>query len=198
MAKRSTRKGAVRVARAGQVVSGPHTKIVFLETSADTGGERLTFRQTVQPGAPATPGHAHIRQVETFRVLAGTMGVRAAGVKKVFTAGQEVTVPAGVLHAMWNAGEVPLEQEIKLEPALRSETFFETVLGLERDGRLPHGRPTPGQVLQVALLAPFYDNFFGTMPVPLQRIPLTLLKPLAGAFGYRPWYELYSPYGPVR
>lgn len=185
------------MARAGQVVAGPHTKIVFLETSAGTGGERLTFRQSVQPGAPTTPNHAHTRQVETFRVLAGTMGVRTAGIEKVITAGQEVIVPAGVLHAMWNAGDVPLEQEIKLEPAFRSETFFETVVGLERDGKLPNGKPTLGQILQVGLLVLYYDNPFSTVPMLVQRLLFTPLKPLARAFGYRPWYETYSPYGPV-
>ncbi len=185
------------MARAGQVIGGPHTKIVFVETSEDTSGKRLTFTQTVQPGAPATPEHLHTEQTETFRVLAGLMGVRVGGAEKVLGAGEVMTVPAGVSHAMWNAGQEVLTQEIRLEPALNAETFFETVVGLEGDGELPQGNPSFTQVLQFALLAPTYRNPLGTMPLGLQRILFALLTPLAYLLGYRSWYPKYSPYGPV-
>ena len=186
------------MARRGQVARGPHTCIVFLETSSDTDGARLTFRQTVQPGSPATPAHLHPRQVETFRVLAGRMGISVAGTQKILGGGEGITVPSGVPHAMWNAGDVPLAQQVRLEPALNSETFFETVVGLELDGGVPTGRPTLRQALQFALIARYYDNPLGTLPIGRQRVLFALLRPLALLLGYRPWYAKYSPHGPVR
>lgn len=48
-----------------------------------------------------------------------------------------------------------------LEPAGRSETFFETVVGLERDGTMPQGRLTLRQLLQFSLLAPYLRQSLG-------------------------------------
>lgn len=185
------------MARAGQVIQGPHTTIIFVETSRDTRGARLTFKQLVQPGSPATPEHRHTEQTEAFRVLAGKMGVRVGDLERVLGVGDSITVPAGVSHAMWNAGHEVLEQEIGLEPALNSETFFETVVGLEKDGQIPDGRPTFAQALQFALIGPYYRNPLGTMPLRLQRVLFASLTPLALMLAYRPWYPKYSPYGPV-
>ncbi len=185
------------MARVGQVVEGAKTKIVFVETSADTGGARLTFKQFVQPGSPATPEHLHPKQAEHFKVLSGRMGVRAGGAERVLGIGESVTVPPGVAHAMWNAGQEVLEQEIRLEPALKSETFFETVVGLESEGMVPESRPTFKQLLQFSLIAPYYENPVAAIPLRPQRVLFALLGVIARSRGYRPWYPKYSPYGPV-
>lgn len=185
------------MAHAGQVIQGPHTKITFLQTATDTRGAHLTFTQAVQPGSPATPEHCHTKQMETFRVLRGKMGVRAGDLERILSVGDSVTLSAGVSHTMWNAGEEVLEQEIRLEPALNAETFFETVVGLEQDGQIPDGKPTFAQALQFALIAPYYHNPLGTVPMSVQRVMFGLLTPFAYLLGYRPWYPKYSPHGPV-
>lgn len=185
------------MAKAGQIIQGSKTKIVFRETSEDTHGQRLTFEQFVQPGTPATPEHLHPGQAEHFEVVSGSMGVRVNGVEKTLGAGEAVSVPPGTPHAMCNAGTGLLHQVIRLEPAGRSETFFETVVGLERDGMLPEGRPTLKQLLQFSLIASYYDNPLAAIPLGPQRVLFTVLGVAARFLGFSTWYEEYSPYGPV-
>jgi quercetin dioxygenase-like cupin family protein len=183
------------MAQSGQVVRGKYTTITFLETAAESNGKRLCFKQEVQPGAPETPGHIHLKQVEHFKVLSGMMGVRVNGSEQTLGAGETISVPIGVPHAMWNAGDDVLVQEIALEPALRSETFFETVTGLERDGLIPDGKPTFKQLLQVSLVFPFYSNALADVPLIAQKILFTVLAMPARLVGLRAWYPRYSPHG---
>ncbi|MEM6430825.1 MAG: cupin domain-containing protein [Deinococcota bacterium] len=183
------------MAQSGQVVQGKYTTITFLETAAESHGKRLRFKQEVQPGAPETPGHFHLKQVEHFKVLSGTMGVQVEGIEQILSAGETISVPIGVPHAMWNAGDDVLVQEIALEPALRSETFFETVTGLECDGLIPDGKPTFKQLLQVSLLFPFYGNALADVPLLAQKILFTVLALPARLVGLRAWYPRHSPHG---
>lgn len=84
-----------------------------------------------------------------------------------------------------------------LEPAGRPETFFETVVGLERDGMMPERRPILQQLLQFSLIAPYYDNPLAAIPLGPQRVLFAVLGVAARFLGFRAWYEEYSPYGPV-
>lgn len=61
------------MARAGQVIEGPFTKVTFVETAADTNGERLVMEHRVAPDNAPPPDHLHRHQEETFEVLAGRM-----------------------------------------------------------------------------------------------------------------------------
>jgi hypothetical protein len=96
---------------------------------------------------------------------------------------------------MWNAGEDELHQLIELRPALRSETFFETIVGLEREGKLPE-KGTPN-LLQMALVLLAYDNPLAAPPRPIQTVLFAILAALGRLVGYRSWYPRYSPYGRV-
>ncbi len=183
------------MAHAGDVIEGPRTKILFRQTARDTDGALLQFEQWVQPNTPATPAHIHPRQTEYFRVLSGTMGVRAGNHTQTLVAGEDISVPLGTPHAMWNAGDEPLHQLIELRPALHMETFFETIVGLERDGKLPvHRMPN---LLQMALILRAYDNPLASPPLVIQHIMFGGLAELGRLLGYRSWYPRYSVHGPV-
>jgi quercetin dioxygenase-like cupin family protein len=71
--------------------------ITFLQTAHDTGGEELVIEARMRPGA-FMPPHRHLRQEETFEVLAGTGTFTVAGRKIVATAGEQVRIAAGVAH----------------------------------------------------------------------------------------------------
>lgn len=162
-------------------IKGRWTEITFLQTARDTHGALLQFDQTLAVGAPATVYHRHQRQAERFVVLAGTMGLRLEGTEHTLATGEEATVAAGQAHAMWNAGDMPLVTRIELTPALDSETFFRTIVALERDGILPRqGSPNP---LRMALILPTYGVELAALPGPIQRalfVPLALLGRLCG------------------
>lgn len=186
------------MAYAGKVIESPDTRLVFVRTAADTGGELLRFEQTVQPDHAPVPAHVHDRQEERFVVLSGEMGVRAAGEERTLTAGEEVVVPPGTPHTFWNAsgrGEA-LRHTVELRPALKSETFFETVFGLQRDGKLVAGK-VPNLLLMAPILVE-YENWMAGPPVPLQKLLLAPLAFLGRRLGYPPRYPRYSEDRPER
>ena len=181
------------MAKSGQFIESPRTRILFKKTAQDTAGALLQFEQFVQPHAPATVYHVHPKQSEFFRVVSGKMGVRVNGKTQILEAGSEVTVPPNTPHAMWNASEEELHQVIELRPAFRSETFFETIVGLERDGKLPE-RGAPN-LLQIALVLLAFDNPLAQPPRFIQLPLFGLLAGIGRLLGYRSWYKSYSPYG---
>ncbi len=148
-------------------ITGRWTSIRFLQRAADTGGELLAFEQTLDPGSPPTPEHLHPRQSERFVVERGVMGARLEGREVRLGVGEEITVPAGARHAMWNAGDEPLVTRIELRPALRMEVFFEAIVTLERDGALP--RSGPPNLLRVAPVLLAHENWLAGPPIWLQR-----------------------------
>lgn len=65
--------------------------------------------------------------------------------------------PKAPPHTFKNAGQEALQIRVTLEPALNSETFFETIVGLERKNLLPGARFTLPQLLQMVLLISHYE-----------------------------------------
>lgn len=180
------------MAYAGKVIESPDTRLVFKETAKETNGELLRFEQFVQKDHDPVPAHIHGRQEERFVVLSGRMGVRAAGEESVLGPGEEVVVPPGTLHTFWNASAdgAALHHVVELRPALRSETFFETVFGLQRDGRLAPGRPDAALLMAPVILE--HENWIAGPPIPLQKALFTVLALLGRPFGYRATYPRYS------
>lgn len=186
--------GVSGVAYAGKTVESPSTRLVFLRTAADTNGELLRFEQFVKAANPEVQEHIHARQEERFTVVSGRMGVRAAGRERVLGAGEEVVVPPGTPHTFWNASpDEELHQVIELRPALEHEAFFETVYGLQRDGKLPEdGEKGPVNVLQGALIVTEYDNYLAGPPMLVQRLLFPPLALLGRLLGYKARYPEYS------
>ena len=178
------------MAYAGKVIQSPDTRLVFLKTAEETDGELLRFEQFVQKDHAPIPAHIHPRQEERFVVLSGRMGVKSGGRERILEAGEEAVVPPGTPHTFWNAGDGELHHTVELRPALQSEGFFETVFGLQRDGKLVAGRP-PNPLMMAPVIVE-YENWLAGLPVPVQK---ALFKPLAflgGLLGYRARYPEYG------
>lgn len=164
-----------------RVFEGPSTKIRILETAAETDGARLRFEQTVAKGVGRAPRHVHRKQTESFTVVSGRLGIEADGVVREMGAGESRSVPPGTAHTFWNAGDEPCVHEVTLEPALDMEHFFEGVVTLEAQHRLPpHGRP---DLLRIALLFGQHDNLIAGVPRVVQRLVYNLAKAIAWATG---------------
>src|SRR5215217_3421033 len=79
--------------------------------------------------------HVHPYQEERFDVLSGTARVSMRGQERDVGVGETVMVPAGTPHVWGNPSEEELHVIVELRPALKMEEWFETVFGLQRDGK---------------------------------------------------------------
>jgi quercetin dioxygenase-like cupin family protein len=181
--------------RAGDMLENPITgeRLVFRQTSRETGGEAVVIETYVQPNGFVAAAHVHPAQEERFEVLRGAVGFRVGRKKQVAGPGQRLTVPAGTPHRFWNAGDDVAHFVCEIRPALQFESLIETMFALAADGRTNRkGMPNP---LQLAVIA---QAHFDTVQLPfppalLQRIALALGGPLGRAVGYRPTYVPAAP-----
>src|SRR6476646_8195254 len=101
------RTGERAMAKAGDVIENPVTgeRIVFVETAAQSGGERLKIALHLEPNANNASSHLHAKQAERIAVVRGELRIVVGrGEARTLRAGEEVVVPAGVLHQWWNHG----------------------------------------------------------------------------------------------
>ena len=174
------------MAQQRDVIDNPVTgeTLVFLKRARDTGGEVLKMELLIQADKPRMLEHVHPRQEERIEVLSGTVRYRLGGKEHNLGAGEAVVLPPGIPHTLWNDGDAEARMLFEVRPALKTETAFETLFGLARDGRTnKQGMPN---LLQGALLAREYETFFPWPPVPLQRAVLAVIAPIARLLGYKP------------
>src|SRR2546425_11287922 len=86
--------------RTGDTIHNPVTgeRITFLATSADTDGEAVVIETVVQPHGFVAAAHVHPSQSERFAVVAGTLGVKAAGRKRALLPREVLDVEPGTPH----------------------------------------------------------------------------------------------------
>lgn len=180
------------MARAGDVIENPATgeRVTFLETAAESGGERLRFEMVFEPQGFVAQEHLHPSQEERHEVISGALGVVIDGSERLLGPGDVLVVPAGKPHRLIEYGTV--HARFELRPALRQEVLLETFAGLARDGKL--GRRGFPSLLQLAVIArAFVPEGYAAKPPPaIQRALLGPLAAIGRRRGYRPWYEAYS------
>jgi quercetin dioxygenase-like cupin family protein len=176
--------------RAGDSIENPVTgeRLVFRQTSQETGGEAVVVETYVKPNGFVAAAHVHAAQEERFQVLRGSVGFKVGRRKLVAGPGRRVTVPAGTPHRFWNAGDDTAHFVCEIRPALQFESLIETMFALAADGKTNRkGMPSP---LRLAVIA---QAHFDTVQLPfppaiLQRFALALGAPLGKALGYGPVY----------
>ncbi len=180
------------MAYAGQTLENPVSgeKITFIQTAADTDGELLEIELELSPDGAVPGAHIHPEQEERFEVVEGTMAFRM-GLKKIVAGpGEVVTVPAGKVHSVKNAGEDTAKVRVQVRPALAMEQLFETTVALAEDGRTTSkGMPKP---LDLALFVREYRREVKA-PFPPAPIVRALLAPLAWMATRKGHGERYAP-----
>ena len=134
------------MAYTGQTIENPVSgeRITFLQTAADTAGERLEFELELTPDGHVPGAHVHPEQEERFHVLEGTMKFRLGMRTIVAGAGESVVVPAGRVHRFSNGGDAPARARVEVVPALDMEQLLETTVELAHEGRVTRkGMPKP-------------------------------------------------------
>jgi mannose-6-phosphate isomerase-like protein (cupin superfamily) len=182
------------MAKSGDVLEHPGTgeRIVWRQVAHDTNGELLVGDMFASPGGhPALP-HVHPHQEERFEVLRGRIRMQVDGVETVLGPGERATVPAGTAHTWSNIGHDVAQIRVELQPALRSEMFFETLFGLAKDGRT-NSKGLPSVLSMAVIMHEYADEIRLARPAPgVQRAIVRPLAWLGRRFGHRGWYPAYT------
>jgi quercetin dioxygenase-like cupin family protein len=182
------------VARRGEILESPTNgqRVVFRETARDTGGELLRLDFFVAPGGFLSNEHLHPRQEERIEVLSGLVRCRLGAEERSLGAGEVVAVPPGTLHTLWNEGDREAHTLVEYRPALRMETFFETLFELGRRGETDE-RGSPNLLQNAVMLEEYKDEYRLARPSPtVQKILLAALAPLGQLLGYRDSYPRHD------
>src|SRR5215208_5545223 len=164
-------------------------RTVFRKTAQETSSELLQVDWIGSPGWTTGPDHVHPRQEERFEVLSGRLGIRADGIERIHGVGYVIVVSAGSPHAAWNAGDDEVHVLVDFRPALRTETAFETVARLARDGKTNRAG-APKNPLRLALILREFEHeiYFVQPPLAVQRVILGALAFIGRLLGYRAEY----------
>lgn len=149
--------------------------LAFLETAAETGGQRTYLEADLAPGS-GTPLHAHSSYSEHFEVLEGTLHVEVDGEHIDLRPGERALVPIAAVHRFANTSDHPVRFRCALEPASRGfEEGQQIAAGLIADG-LGRG-DMPKRPSHLGLLVILTDSSL--------HGPLRIAMPLLRALGRR-------------
>ena len=164
--------------------------IRFLQTSRDTDGKLLEMEASYRAYSREPPPHYHPHQDEVFMIMKGQMTVRLEGKILLLNEGDTLHIPANAIHSMWNNTASPAVVNWKIQPALNTEYFLETAVGLAAD---KERRKRFNSLLQRSLIANKYSNVFrlSRPSFVAQKIIFILLIPVGWLLGYRGSYKKY-------
>jgi quercetin dioxygenase-like cupin family protein len=178
------------MAYSNKIISNLKTRqeIKFLKTTRDTGGRLLEMESTYHPKSVQPAPHYHPFQDEVFSVISGELTVLIDGRRWTLLPGDSIHLPAKKRHAMWNSSEKKTVVNWKVSPALDTEYFLETAMGISASDK--SGEAGKPGILQVVLLARKYADVFrlSKPPFAVQRVFFYLLAPIARLLGYRATY----------
>jgi quercetin dioxygenase-like cupin family protein len=118
-----------------------HTgEILLIRRVRDARGQVvLALEGTLPPGTSGPPLHIHLSEDEVGMVAAGTLGAQIGTEKIVVLAGGNVTLPKGVIHRWWNAGDDLLEFNGHAVPGVDLDRFLQGVFAVLNAS---NGRPS--------------------------------------------------------
>ena len=89
-------------------------------TVRESGPELLEVEARYGEAGKPPPKHFHPDQDEHFEVLAGRLRVRAGDEDRTLQAGDEIDIPRGTVHQMWNPGPDQARVRWQTRPAGRT------------------------------------------------------------------------------
>ena len=156
-----------------------------LRTAADTTASCWRWRRPTSP-ARSSRSSTPTRAKKNFEVILGTLRARIGTEERTLAAGDELDIPRGTVHAMWNESQDEARVIWLTRPALRTEDFFVAVGRLAQEGKLT-AKGAGNPLLGAALLHRFRDEFRPTRPPPVvQPVVFGALAILAWVLGQRP------------
>lgn len=182
------------MSKVGKRIANPISgeSFVFLQTAAETNGEAFQFEWTLKPDGVMPFAHRHMRQTETFEVIAGQLTVTINDRDVVVQPGETIVVPKGAVHQPRCTSLEPLVARVTFHPALHVETALETICGLASDGIADKKGQPPFLRLAVMTSANPGENYLASMPIPIQKVALTIGALIGRMLGYQAVYPQYS------
>jgi quercetin dioxygenase-like cupin family protein/uncharacterized protein YndB with AHSA1/START domain len=120
------------------------TRVEFLRTADQTGGELLEMEVTGQPRGFLSQRHLHPTQTERLEMVSGAMKVSINRQQHVLREGESIEVPPGAPHTQTPIGDGPGRIRIQVRPAGQTQEFLEHLAELCRTGKLGRrGFPQP-------------------------------------------------------
>jgi hypothetical protein len=163
-------------------------RLLFRKTSSDTDGEAVVFETFVEPDGFVGGGPRPPLSGGALRDPQGLGRLQARGKEFVAGPGERLTVPAGIPHRFWNAGEEEAHFVCEVRPALQFEQFIETMFALASDGKT-NGRGLPNPLRLAVIANATFDAV--RLPFPpawMQRMGLAIGAPVGRLLGYEPVY----------
>jgi mannose-6-phosphate isomerase-like protein (cupin superfamily) len=117
--------------------------------------EALEVEAVYGPGGRPPPRHSHPAQDEHFRIIEGSVRVRFGREEIDLEAGEELDVPAGLAHQIWNPSDAPARVSWLTTPAGRTEQWFRAVDALNREA----APKTPSALGFAVALNEYRDTF---------------------------------------
>lgn len=146
--------------------------------------EALEVEATYAAHGEAPPKHLHPGQDERFRVREGRLTVRVADERRELGAGDELEIPRGTVHQMWNPSNAPARVTWVTSPGGRTERWFRELDALQEEGRVGDNG-LPGPLAFGVLLTEYRDVIRLAGPQPLILPALAGLALVGRARGYR-------------
>ena len=181
------------MAHKGQIIKDPNTGewIEFVATAKETNGYYTSFKISQKAGGSKPLMHLHSRQDETFQVLKGELTYIINNEKKKIGEDCVVTLPKGIPHAHFNAGNEDLLMIQTVYPALDFDLVLENFYGLATEGKFPNGEPKFLQ-LMIWLQQMRSKTYLAKVPVIIQKCVSFILAPFGRMMGYKAVYKKFS------
>jgi len=177
------------MSKLGDVIEIPRTgeKLVFAKRPRDTNGELLEMEFFIREFAlVAARPHRHAESEERLELIAGSARVRIGQKEQLLEAGEPVVIPPGIVHSIQREGEEFLHFRLQMRPPGKTETMFETVIGLHSEGK------NFRNLLQTAVLVKENETYMAGPPIWLQKPVIAVAAALGRLLGHRARYEKYS------
>ncbi|MEU3773560.1 cupin domain-containing protein [Streptomyces sp. NPDC032472] len=136
-----------RAATAETITDGPGSTITLLTDTAELTCNTATFEE----GASGAPVHFHTKATEFFHVVSGRLDVLVGDEVKTLTAGDFLSVPAGVKHAFAPSPGHTAEVFVGFTPGMGRFDYYRLL------GRVRAGEATVQDIIDSQ---PVYDNHY--------------------------------------
>ncbi len=153
------------------------------KTANETDGRALEMEWELAPRTGGTPVHIHPHATESYEVLEGEFDVYVDGGWRTMTAGERVTVPAGVPHTFRNASDGATRVYNAHEPAMRFDEYFARLGRVVQSGVVSPERMTPKAMLYLAMVITSQEDEIRSVKPP--HALMRVLGAIGRLLGYR-------------